>query len=190
MSEPFVGEIILVGFNFAPAGWALCNGQLLAIAENDTLFALIGTTYGGDGQTTFGLPDLRGRVPLGMGQGPGLSPYVIGQMAGVEGAGLTAGQMPLHTHAIDTSAFTPRMRCRSGAGNRPTPGGNVFASSTGATLPYGSGSPNANMNSGAIAFSGAVNVANAGGSLPHENLQPYLALNFCISLFGIFPSQV
>jgi microcystin-dependent protein len=189
MSQPYIGQIILVGFNFAPLGYALCNGQLVAIAENTALFQLLGTQFGGDGVNTFALPDLRGRVPVAQGQGSGLSSYVMGQTGGAESVTLTAGQMPQHTHAIDASGLTAKAKSSSSPGDRQTPVGNVPAAATGLTVPYGSGSPNANMSSGAIAFSGAITVANAGGGQPHDNRQPYLTLNFCIATEGVFPSQ-
>jgi len=186
-----VGQIILVGFNFAPNGWAMCNGQLMAIAEFDTLFNLIGTTYGGDGETTFGLPDLRGRVPIAQGQGPGLSSYVIGQEGGVETVTVTVAQTPQHTHTIDPATLTATARCKNGLGNQQTPVGNVPAGEAAdATLPYSNAAPNGNMASGAVVMSGTVTAATTGGSLPHDNLQPYLAMNYCISLFGVFPTQL
>jgi len=164
MSQPYVGEIRMVGFNFPVNGWAFCNGQLLSIAENDVLFNLIGTTYGGDGQTTFGLPDLQGRVPVH--QGPG---FVIGQKAGIETVTLTQAQMA-HTHTMMASTDTPA---------QSAPLGNV----TGAALAkiYRNGSPTVTLN--------PQSVSPAGGSQPHENMQPFLAINFIISLFGVFPSQ-
>jgi microcystin-dependent protein len=190
MSEPFVGEIILVGFNFAPAGWALCDGHLMAITGNETLFNLIGTTYGGDGQTTFGLPDLRGRVPLGTGQGPGLTPYTLGEQGGSETVTLSTAQLPSHNHAIDASALTATARCKNGPGNQQTPVGNVPAiEAVGVTATYSNAVPDANMNSAAIALGGTIKAAPSGGSLPHDNTQPSLVMNYCISLFGIFPSQ-
>jgi len=190
MGQPYVGEIILVAFDFAPAGWAFCNGQLMSISENETLFALIGTTYGGDGQSTFGLPDLRGRIPIGVGQGPGLQNYFLGEMAGVETVTLTAQQLAGHNHAIDTNALTGTMKCKSGPaiGNQRSPGTNLYApEAAGATMPYSSAAPDATMNADPVAISG--NTAPAGGSQPHDNQQPFLALNFCISLFGVFPPQ-
>lgn len=183
----YVGEIILVGFNFAPAGWAFCDGSLLPISENETLFQLIGTTYGGDGESTFALPDLRGRIPLGTGQGPALQNYTLAQTGGSETITLTVTQLPSHAHPIDTSALTASLKCRNGAGNQRTPVGNVHAiEAAGATMPYSSASANATMNGDPIDITG---VADAGGIEPHDNIQPYLGLNFCISLFGVFPGQ-
>jgi microcystin-dependent protein len=170
MSQPFVGEIRLFGGNFAPAGWAFCEGQLLPISENETLFNLIGTTYGGDGQSTFALPDLRGRLPMHMGTGPGLSNRVISEMGGVETVTLTAQQIPAHNHVPQAV---------SGSGNQTTPQGGVWAGT--ATSRYSSNAPDQAMKS--------TLVGSAGGSQPHENMMPYLAVSFIISLFGIFPSQ-
>jgi microcystin-dependent protein len=171
LGQPWVGEIRMVGFNFAPAGWMFCSGQTLAIAEYDVLFALIGTTYGGDGQTTYQLPDLRGRVPLCAGQGQGLSSYVIGQSAGVETVTLTVNQLPSHAHLYTPAAGSVEPTTHRPDNAYPTVGG-YYASTT------NSGSP---MPSPTI--------ANAGGNQPHDNLQPYLGINFIISLYGIFPSQ-
>ena len=188
--QPHVGEIILVGFNFAPAGWAFCNGQLLAISEFETLFNLIGTTYGGDGQTTFAVPDLRGRAPIAPGQGPGLSNHTLGETGGSETVTLLEGQLPQHTHPIALNALAAAPRCRNAAGNQQTPVGNVPAiEAAGVTATYSNAVPDANMNAGAVTMNGAVVASPAGGSQAHSNLQPYLTLNYCISLFGIFPSQ-
>ena len=169
MSSPFVGEIRIFGGNFAPAGWAFCNGQLLPISENDILFNLIGTTYGGDGQQTFALPDLQGRLPMHMGTGSGLSPRVIGEKAGIENVTLITQQLPIHNHAP---------LAVSGNGNQSTPQGGVWAGVN--TSIYTSSPPN-------IAFNPALG-GNAGGNQPHENLMPYLAVSFIISLFGIYPT--
>jgi microcystin-dependent protein len=171
MSQPFVGEIRMFAGNFAPAGWAFCDGQLLAIAENDVLFNLIGTTYGGDGQETFALPDLRGRLPIHMGQGPGLSSRTIGEQDGTEAVTLTVNQMPIHTHATLLS---------SAAGSEANPGGNVLAASPNVRL-YRPGASTVTLS--------PQSVTPAGGNQPHDNLMPFLCVNFIISLFGIFPSQ-
>jgi microcystin-dependent protein len=170
MSNPFVGEIRMFGGNFAPAGWALCQGQLMAIAENDVLFNLIGTTYGGDGQETFALPDLQGRVPLHQGQGPGIvQNYVIGETGGVESVTLTAAQIPTHTHALLAST-------NNALNTSPT---NSILAAGIATKMYTEDVANQPMNAAAI--------TQVGGSQPHENMQPFLVLNFIISLFGIYP---
>jgi microcystin-dependent protein len=171
MSEPFVGEIRMFGFGFAPQGWAPCNGQLMPIAENPALFDLLGTTYGGDGQATFALPDLRSRVPAGQGQGPGLSAYAEGQAGGAETVTLAAAQMPGHTHPVKAS---------SNAADSDRPEGRALARSAGhiyTAQPDTSTVMNADM------------LGDTGGSQPHDNIQPYLAVNFCIALVGIFPSR-
>lgn len=169
MSSPYVGEIRMFAGNFAPVGWALCQGQVLPISENEVLFNLIGTTYGGDGQTTFALPNLASRVPIHMGTGGGLSPRVIGESGGVETVTLTTQQIPLHSHVPQAV---------SGNGDQTTPQNAIWASA--ATSRYSSNAP-------ALAMSPAL-VNPAGGSQPHDNLMPYLAINFIISLFGIFPT--
>ena len=166
MAQPFVGELRLFAGNFAPAGWMFCDGQLLPIAENETLFQLIGTTYGGDGQSTFGLPDLRGRVPVHQGNG-----FTLAQTGGTETVTLTTAQVPAHTHALRASAA---------AGTNSAPGNAVLAA-TGAVNSYGSGTPDQAMTADALARSG--------GSQPHDNMAPFLAVSYIISLFGIFPSQ-
>jgi len=171
MSEPLVGEIRMFGFGFAPQGWALCNGQLLPINQNQALFSLLGTTYGGDGKTTFALPDLRSRVPVGQGQGPGLSSYTEGQAGGAETVTLAAAQMPGHTHPVKAS---------SSAADSDQPQGRALARSAShiyTAKPDTSTVMNADM------------LGDTGGSQPHDNIQPYLAVNFCIALAGIFPSR-
>ncbi len=166
MSSPFIGEIRLFAGNFAPQGWAFCDGSLMAIAENDALFNLIGTTYGGDGQNTFALPDLRSRVPIH--QGPG---FVIGQAAGEESVTLTIQQIPIHSHAA---------QCRAGTSNSANPSGNFWGSSS--ALQYAA--PGDTVSAMAAAALPA-----AGGSQPHDNMIPFLGINYIISLFGVFPSQ-
>ena len=166
MSQPYYGEIRMFGGNFAPAGWMLCEGQILPISRNETLFQLIGTTYGGDGENTFGLPDLRGRVPIHQGNG-----FVIGEQGGVEEVTLTVPQIPAHSHALLASGDL---------GNQLTTTGNLISNSQGA-IPYLEDVTTLNMSSSAI--------TPVGGSQPHTNFQPYLCINFIISLFGIFPSQ-
>jgi microcystin-dependent protein len=169
MAQPYVGEIRMFGGNFAPAGWAFCNGSLLPISEYDTLFNLIGTTYGGDGQNTFAVPDLRGRLPVHMGQGPGLSNYVIGQAAGVEAVTLTQNQIPQHNHLMGVS---------SSAATASSPQSNMLANAT-ANL-YLRDVTTDTMNNSSVGI--------GGGSQPHSNIMPYLCVSFIISLFGIFPS--
>jgi microcystin-dependent protein len=169
MSDPYVGEIRMAGFNFAPQGWAFCDGSLLSIAENDVLFALIGTTYGGDGQTTFALPDLRGRIPIHQGNDSQGNSYIIGQLGGVEQVKLTAAQLPAHTHSLSAS---------SGSASATDPTGNVPASAS--VNLYGT-------NFAPTLDPSAVNGGGSGQS--HDNLMPYQCVSFIISLFGIFPSQ-
>ena len=166
MAQPYVGEIRMFAGNFAPAGWMFCSGQLLPISENETLFNLIGTTYGGDGQSTFALPDLQSRVPIHMGAG-----FTLAETGGVEDVTLTVPQIPIHTHAFVGSADIA---------NSPNPGSSILARS---------GQVNMFINGDASVAMSPNAVSAVGGSQPHSNLQPYLTLNFIISLFGIFPSQ-
>lgn len=170
MSQPFIGEIRMFGGNFAPAGWAFCQGQLMPISENDALFTLIGTTYGGDGQETFGIPNLQGRIPIHAGQGPGLSQnYVLGEAAGVESVTLTTQQIPIHTHPLMGAEQT---------GTDASPANDILATSS-VMQPYAAEAPDATMAANAVSV--------VGGSQPHTNFQPYLCVSFIISLFGIFP---
>jgi microcystin-dependent protein len=172
MSEPYIGEIRMFAGNFAPLGWAFCAGQLLPIAENDALFALIGTTYGGDGQTTFALPDLRGRIPIHMGQGAGLSNHAIGESSGTEAETLTVNQLPVHSHPFMGTSSTA---------SATSPAGAVVASPSTIDLYRPTAVPGAALAPNALAIQG--------GSQPHDNMQPFLCISFIISLFGIFPSQ-
>lgn len=168
MAQPYIGEIRIFAGNFAPAGWMFCDGQLLPISENETLFQLIGTTYGGDGESTFALPNLQGRSPIHQGNG-----RILAEAAGVEEVTLTVQQLPAHTHTPIAS---------SSPGNLAKPTGGILAAPTSVRpglLAYGSGSP--------VAMS-AQSINPSGGSQPHSNFQPYLCLNHIISLFGIFPS--
>jgi len=165
MAQPYVGEVRIFAGNFAPAGWNFCDGSLLAISENETLFNLIGTTYGGDGQSTFALPDLRGRIPLHQNSG-----FVLAETGGTETITLTTNQIPSHSHPMAAAAT---------GGDQVSPAGNVLANSSNVTI-YINDAPNTAMN--------AASIAQAGGNQPHENLQPYVCINYIISLFGIFPS--
>ncbi|MEA3015611.1 MAG: hypothetical protein QOI38_333 [Sphingomonadales bacterium] len=165
MAQPYVGEIRMFAGNFAPAGWMFCEGQLLPISENETLFQLIGTTYGGDGQETFALPDLRGRLPLHQGNG-----FILAETGGAEEITLTVNQIPAHTHALLAS---------TGTAASSTPGNNIAAATQAATYFNLLDNP-ANMS--------AQSIGPVGGSQPHTNFQPYLCVDFIISLFGIFPS--
>lgn len=172
MSDQFVAEIRIFGFNFAPAGWAKCNGQLLPISQNTALFSLLGTMYGGDGKSTFALPDLRDAAALHAGQGPGLSQRDIGERGGTEFVTLLESEMPAHGHVLNGSG---------GFGNSTDPNGRVWA------RPFGGG--NLYKPSGSPATMAPQALAPAGASFPHNNLQPYLTLNFCIALQGIFPPR-
>jgi len=167
--EPFLGQLMLVPYNFAPQGWAFCNGQIMSIAQNSALFSLLGTTYGGNGQTTFALPDLRGRVAVSSGQGPGLQNYSLGEVAGSESITLISTQMPAHTHLVGAST-----------GSAQATPDNAFPGSDTSTQIYD------------LAASTTMNpqmIQPAGGSQPHENRQPYLVLNYIIALQGIYPSR-
>jgi len=179
MSDPFLGEIRMVGFNFNPVGWALCNGQLLPIAQNSALFALLGTTFGGNGTTTFGLPDFRGRSAVGMGNGPALTPIVQGEQAGVEQVTLLQTQMPAHTHQLTVAGKSNE------PDNTPSNVNNVLGAS-------GAGQGNATIWSTALNTPVMLNPAQVslpGGSQPFAVRNPYLGTNFIIALQGIFPSR-
>lgn len=171
-SDPFLGQIAFVPYTFAPRGWADCDGQLLSIAQNSALFSLLGTTYGGDGQTTFALPDMRGRSLVDDGQGPGLQNYVLGERAGQENVTLNISQIPSHNHGIQ--AVTDE-------GNESSPTGNVPANTKTLDKEYSSSTPNTSMKN--------TMVGNTGGSQPHENRPPYLVMKCIIALQGIYPSR-
>jgi microcystin-dependent protein len=170
--DPFVGEIRVVGFNFAPTGWALCNGQLLPLSQNTALFSLLGTFYGGDGKVTFALPDLQGMAPIHQGQGPGLSEYVVGESAGVQAITLLQSEIPIHNH----SAFARNDPAELQA---PAPD-RAFARTTNG-FAYSPANPNVNLSPQALAV--------AGGSQPHNNMQPFLVMNYIIALQGVFPAR-
>jgi microcystin-dependent protein len=170
MTAPFVGEIRMFGFNFAPRNYAFCHGQIMSIAQNTALFSLLGTTYGGNGQTTFALPNLIGRAPMSFSQGPGLSPRDLGEVGGSESVALLSTEMPAHGHA---------MSAQSSRADRANASGAALAAS--ADPVYSSGSSVGPMHAQAIGFTG--------GNQPHNNMQPYMAINFCIALLGIFPAR-
>ena len=179
MANPFVAEIRIFPFNFAPKGWAFCDGQLLPISQNTALFSLLGTTYGGDGKSTFGLPNLQGRTAMFYQQGPGLSLYDIGEVGGSDYLTLLASELPSHPHTLNAT---------TGSGTTSDPNGNMFSDgnwsvqgSTGKVQYYTATAPNKQMNAFSTTFSG--------GSQPHNNLMPYLTLNFCIALQGVFPPR-
>ena len=173
MADPFVAEIRIFPFNFAPKGWAFCDGQLLPLSQNTALFSLLGTTYGGDGRSTFALPNLQGNVPMHPGQGPGLSLYDLGQIGGSDTVTLIESEIPAHSHSA-SAANTDRSR-------RNVPTGNILAQTDAQDSLYG---PAANLQG-----MGAQSLAPAGGDQPHNNLQPYLTFNFCIALQGVFPPR-
>jgi microcystin-dependent protein len=173
MADPFVAEIRIFPFNFAPKGWAWCNGQLLPISQNTALFSLLGTTYGGDGKSTFALPDLQGRAPMHPGQGPGLSLHDLGETGGSDTVTLLESEIPAHSHALMGQAT---------AATKSTPIGNTLARTSGAT-PY---LPPAGA---ALAAMAPESLTPAGGDQPHNNLQPYLTLNYNIALQGVFPPR-
>ncbi len=174
MSDQFLAEIRIFPFNFPPTGWALCDGQLMPISQNTALFALLGTTYGGDGKSTFALPNLQGNTPMQPGQGQGLSLRDLGEMSGVESITLLQSEIPVHTHTVTTM---------SDPGTLQTPGPDrILSRSANATAYQTNTSANLQMMAPQA-------LALAGGSLPHNNIQPYLTLNFCIALQGIFPQR-
>jgi microcystin-dependent protein len=171
VSSPFLGEIRLFPYNFAPRGWAFCSGQIVPISQNQALFALLGTTYGGDGQTTFALPDLRGRLAVSSGQGPGLSDYTLGQSGGEEAVTLNVNEIPSHNHGVLVN----------GAGSISASARNRYPGKASAGTVY------ANLNNG-VQMNPAT-ITPTGGNQPHDNVQPYLTLNYCIAMEGIFPSR-
>ena len=177
MSAPFIGQIAAFGFSFPPKNWALCNGQLLPINQNAALFSLLGTTYGGNGINTFALPDLRGRAGLNQGQGPGLSNYVTGQVSGVENVTLTITQIPAHIHTWTAStAF----------GDQPSPNGGFLS---GGQIPNGTPIPSyAPVNAATVGLANNT-LGVVGSNTPHNNMQPFLVMNYCIATSGIFPSR-
>jgi microcystin-dependent protein len=177
MAEPFLGEIKLFSFNFAPRGWTMCNGQLLPINQNQAIFSLLGTTYGGNGTSNFALPNMQSRVVVGFGTGLGLSPYNMGQTGGEENHALLLSEMPAHLHTV---------ACKSTIDNSPTPTspvGNVWTRENNGDAPY------ASTNGSGLSAMHPSAIQPVGNGFPHPNLQPYLVVNFCIALQGIFPSR-
>ncbi|MFN4096163.1 MAG: phage tail protein [Sphingomonas sp.] len=196
MATPFIGQISTFGFNFAPQNWSLAQGQILSIAQNTALFSLLGTTYGGNGQTTFALPDLRGRVAMGQGQGPGLSSRVIGEMAGTETTTLLSTQMPAHVHSLAGATGTLNAVDIKATEQSPQPGGYLARGVDTAPmpdsipeiyLPAAQGDPATKVPLAGVNVAGNTQIA--GGSQPFSTMQPYLVINYCIALFGIFPSR-
>ncbi|MFB6456210.1 phage tail protein [Chitinophaga sp. Hz27] len=196
--EPFVAMIAMFGFNFAPRGWALCNGQILAISQNAALFSLIGTYYGGNGQSNFQLPNLQGRTAIHMGQAPGGSPYVIGQVGGTENTTLILSNLPAHTHTADISKLTSSPVATTNNATDVTPAPTLVP----ATLPSIGSGPSASPINGYAAqsggaltnlypspASGSITIGATGQNIPFNNLSPYLTVNYCIALEGVFPSR-
>jgi len=179
--EAFIATILLFAGNFAPRGWLFCQGQLLPINQNQALFSLLGTTYGGDGQTTFGLPDLRSRVPVGAGQGPGLSSYAVGQQAGKENMALTAAQLPAHSHALNVSNAAATATTPTAGAALATMGNKAGMGPFTATLGYNTAAPNTAL--------APASVGSTGGATPVDVRQPLLGLNYIICLEGIYPSR-
>lgn len=184
--EPFIGQVILFAGNFAPRGWAFCDGQLLPIAQNQALFSILGTTYGGDGQNTFALPDLRGRAPIGPRQGAGLSNYPLGQRTGREALTLTVNELPAHSHPTQL-ALSFAAPAHSGAGDSDTPSPSAVPAGTGGVLAYSNSPADTTLAGGAV--TGQVTVANTGGNQPVDIRPPTLALNYIIAIVGLFPSR-
>lgn len=181
-TEPFIGEVKLFGFNFAPKGYATCQGQIMSIAQNTALFSLLGTTYGGNGTTTFGLPDLQGRAPIGQGQGPGLPLYSMGEIGGTTSTTLLTSNMPAHVHTL--TALRVMQRVNSANAGENSPEGN-YPATTG--TPAYSDSPGANQYGAPALVSGTTDIT--GGSQPFSILNPYLCMNYSIAIYGIFPSR-
>jgi microcystin-dependent protein len=182
MSQPFVGEIKIHACSFAPRGWQFCQGQLIPIQQNTALFSLLGTQFGGNGQTTFGLPDLRGRTPIHKGTGPGLTQHLMGEMSGTENVTLLATEMPMHTHATVTTAVLP---CSNIPGNTDSPAGNFPAANENSENFSSTAEVNAAMGGLVVSQS----LASTGNGQAHSNMPPYLVLNFCIATQGVFPSR-
>lgn len=182
-TEPFIGEIKIFGFNFAPQSYQLCQGQILSIAQNTALFSLLGTTYGGNGQTTFALPDLRGRMPIGQGQGPGLPSYSMGQIAGTTNVTLLQTNMPQHVHTLNAAQV--KIQANTGNADEATAEGNFPATGMGPT--YSSNGATPNVFTGGTQVSGTTDMS--GGSQPFSVMNPYLTINYSIAIYGIFPSR-
>jgi len=186
MADPFIGEIRAFGFNYAPMNWAFCMGQRIDISQNQALYALLATYYGGDGIKYFQLPDLRGRVAIGHGNGPSLSNRNLGQMGGQERVVLTNQQMPSHSHAI-THSLKADLRCSDGSGKKTSPVATAIAEAE--NKAFNDDSPNQDMKSGSVTLEGDITAQNSGDSQPHDNMQPYVVINYCIALIGLWPSR-
>ncbi|MEO8235634.1 MAG: tail fiber protein [Flavobacterium sp.] len=182
-TEPFIGEIKIFGFNFAPRGYLTCQGQIMSIAQNTALFSLLGTTYGGNGQTTFGLPDLQGRVPIGQGQGPGLPNYVMGQKAGVNTVTLLTSNIPAHVHTLN--AVVVKQQASTANADETGPDGNFPANTAAASYSGNGATPN--VFTGGATITGTTDVT--GSNQPFDITNPYLTINYSIAVEGIFPSR-
>ena len=187
MADPYLAEVRILPGNFAPKGWALCNGQLMPISQNTALFSLLGVTYGGDGKSTFALPDLRGRVAVGQGQGPGLSPYQMGEVTGTENTTLLSTQMPSHTH-VPTLSVTAALHAEGINGTDNNPNGKMLASGTGIYVAPDVAN-NRTMAAESIVVTSSLTIAQTGGSQPFSILQPLLGVNYSIAIEGIFPPR-
>lgn len=185
--EPFIGQIMMFGGNFAPRGWAFCHGQLLPISQNTALFSILGTTYGGDGRTTFALPDLRGRAALSAGNGPGLSDVRLGQKGGAETVTLTVAEMPSHNHSANSANLKCSNPGHTGPGDTDTPGPTAMPANAVGNLIYSNAPADTTMAEGTV--SGSVTIGNTGGNQPFQIRNPYLGVNYIIALQGIFPSR-
>lgn len=182
-TEPFIGEIKILGFNFAPRGYQTCSGQILSISTNTALFSLLGTYYGGNGQTTFALPDLRGRMPIGQGQGPGLPDYVLGEVAGTPTVTLLTSNMPAHVHTLN--AVSAKLKASSGLADESSANGNFLATSS--TSIYSGNGATPGIYTGQVEVSGSTDTS--GSNLPISIMSPYLVINYSIATEGIFPSR-
>jgi len=181
VTAPFIGELRIFGFNFPPRGWAFAQGQLLPIAQNTALFSILGTTYGGNGQSNFALPNMSGYAPMSQGQGPGLSPYVLGETSGETAVTLTTQEMPAHNHGLNAAAPQPANPAQVVG----TPANNAFMSTSGPNFAY-TAPP---INPGTFVNMAPTAITQTGGGQPHNNRQPYLVLNFCVAMQGVFPPR-
>jgi microcystin-dependent protein len=194
-AEPYVGQIQSFGFSFNPRGWVPCDGRTLAISEYEVLYTLIGTTYGGNGTTNFAVPDMRGRVPIGYGNGAstGLSQYVLGQKAGHESLTLSQAQMPLHSHVLTATGGTFKISAQVGTSPTPSPATATIGAAdynggaTGTNNAYNNLAPDVTLNTGATG--GGATITTAGGGIPIENMEPFLTINYCICTEGVYPTQ-
>lgn len=187
--EGTIGEVRMVAYNFAPRSWAFCQGQLLAISSNSALFSILGTIYGGDGRTTFALPDLRGRVPIQEGSGPGLPSYRLGQRGGQETVGLSVLNLPVHSHVIDSSGLSGHANFNANSDDSGNVDDPTNANMSLSASPMYGATADAAAGTSAAQIGGSLTMASTGGSVPHDNMQPFIALNYVICEFGIYPSR-